>query len=187
MIGKKCLFGIVILLVMAVIGACDNSSDSSDLKAPSNPGHNVAFKAETIHTQQIMRTDWSPDFEYPFITVVSSKKELEVYLNSYKDKYNFDERGSHSPVAFIDAIDKYSDSFFANNFLVIILIEEGSGSIRHEVERIDDNGEIVIRRLIPEVVTLDMVQWTMVLELSKTDEKLEPFKITFIEEIFSIK
>jgi hypothetical protein len=63
----------------------------------------------------------------------------------------------------------------------MVLLAEPSGSIRHRVERIDDKGEIVICRMIPEIGTDDMAEWTIIIELSNTN-KPDHFEVKFIEE-----
>jgi len=171
-----------LLVILAVFMACDNLSASNDLESSDskNPGR-VVFKYETIHTQQIIRTGWSGNIEYPVITVISSKSELEVYYNEYKDNFHFNRfEGSYSLIGFNDAIEKYSEDFFEHDFLVIVLLSENSGSNRHKV-RMDDNGDIEVTRLIPEVGTADMAQWTVIIELNNS-YKQDQFKVVFIEE-----
>jgi hypothetical protein len=45
----------------------------------------------------------------------------------------------------------------------------------------DDNGDIEVTRLIPEVGTTDMAQWTVIIELDDS-YKQEQFKVVFVEE-----
>jgi hypothetical protein len=55
--------------------------------------------------------------------------------------------------------------------LIFVLLEEGSGSVRHEVRSIelteDQKISISIDRNVPEVGTDDMAQWHIILELSR--------------------
>jgi hypothetical protein len=78
-------------------------------------------------------------------------------------------------------IGNYTDAFFASNFLVLVLLEEISGSYRHRVERIEESGDIIITRLVPGIGTADMAQWHIIIELDN-DYKLEEFQAVFIEE-----
>ena len=133
---------------------------------------------DVINVQYIRRFGHSQDIQYPIISVISAKREIEQYYETYvKCKYN-------SPNGqFIDATKIYSDDFFANNFLVIVLLEEGSGSIRHKVEKIDQNGDIIINRLIPEVGTDDMAEWNIIIELNNSF-KLEQFRVVLVDKKF---
>jgi len=79
----------------------------------------------------------------------------------------------------MDVILKYSSSFFEDNFLVIVSLQENSGSIRHNVERIDENGDIVINRLEPEIGTADMAEWNIIIELANST-KTEQFRPVFV-------
>jgi hypothetical protein len=136
-------------------------------------------------TVQYIRTNgYISDIKYPIITGISSKKELEKYYNYYKDKYDLSTHSqvhSDSTIGFIDAIKDYSDDFFINNFLIIVLLEEGSGSIRHKVEEINQSGNIFITRLLPEVGTGDMAEWHIIIGLNNNLKK-EQFKVTFIDK-----
>ena len=62
---------------------------------------------------------------------------------------------------------KYTDAFFASSYLVIISIAESSGSIRHEVESVDKDGNITIKRIVPEIGTADMAHWYIIIELAR--------------------
>ena len=148
---------------------------------------------------QYIRTDEHSDsggVKYPVITVVSSKTELDRYYNNNKDIYylgpnylRFRERDpdlnyadEYFALGFIEAIENYSDTFFADNFLVLVLLEEGSGSIRHKVERIDKNGDIAISRLIPEGdCTGDMAEWHIIIERGK-DTLPKQFRVVFTDK-----
>jgi len=137
-------------------------------------------------TVQYIRTNGYIDgVNYPQITVISTKNELEQYYEKYKDKYDFFSRESaytDSATGFVDAMKKYTDDFFADHYLAIILLEEGSGSIRHRVERIEENGGIVISRLSPEIGTSDMAEWHIIIELDNSF-KPEQFSAVFIDTL----
>ena len=115
---------------------------------------------EEINVQYIRRYGHYKDIQNPVVSVISAKSKLEQYFETHvKCIYN-----SYTGL-FLEATKIYSDNFFAKNYLVIVLLEEGSGSIRHKVEKIDNNGDITISRLIPQVGTCDMAEWNIVIEL----------------------
>jgi len=104
---------------------------------------------------------------YPIVTVISSRDELERYYENNKNTYDFSANfgGYSDAISFIDAMKNYTDAFFTNRSLVLVLLEEGSGSIRHRVDDVGENGDIVISRLLPEIGTADMAQWHIIIEL----------------------
>ena len=185
---KKIVLGLAFLVILGVFAACENPSGSSDkitdgIITPVNPG-SIAFSYQIVHTQQYIQGTWIGSFNYPVVTIISSRAELKQYCNDYEDMYDFS-RHQYSPTGFTDAIGRYSDAFFADNFLVLVLLEETSGSNRHRLERIEENGNIVITRLVPEIGTADMAQWHIIIELGNND-KLEQYKAVFFEEKLEI-
>ena len=131
---------------------------------------------------QYIRTDgYSDDRSYPYYTVISSRAELEAYYEAYKDIYNLERREnvySDSTIGFLDACDKYDDAYFERQNLVLIVLQEGSGSIRHEITDVrrhraengaSDGWDITIKSKAPEVVTDDMAQWHLFLEVQMGD------------------
>ncbi len=66
----------------------------------------------------------------------------------------------------------YDEAFFRDNVLAVVYLEEGSGSITHEVtkvQRVDDRIEIHIRRNVPAEGTCDMAYWTFTTAISRED------------------
>ena len=85
---------------------------------------------------------------------------------------------SDSTIGFLDACDKYDNAYFKRQNLVLIVLQEGSGSIRHEItdvrrHRIEngalDGWDITIDRKVPEAGTEDMAQWHLFLEVQMGD------------------
>jgi len=114
------------------------------------------------------------------ITVISSKNEIEEYYGNRKIKI-CDKQGEvwYEQDGY-NTIEKYSDNYFADNYLVIVELWEPNGSIRHKVERIDKNGDIVINRLVPGPYhTDDIGNWGIIIELNN-NFKAEHFKTVFV-------
>ncbi|MCL2563211.1 MAG: S-layer homology domain-containing protein [Oscillospiraceae bacterium] len=62
--------------------------------------------------------------------------------------------------------ERYADAFFETHYLVILAPVEGSGSIGHRVERIEENGDIILNRLVPPgALTDNAPTWHIVIEL----------------------
>ena len=135
---------------------------------------------EIINVQYIRRFGEYKGAQYPMVSIISTKSELEQYYETYVSS-KYDSYPNVYTGDFLDATKNYSDDFFRDNFLVIVLLEEGSGSIRHKVERIDKNGDIIITRLLPEVGTADMAEWNIIIELD-SDFKLDQYGLVLVDK-----
>ena len=132
---------------------------------------------------QYIRTDGYIDGEkYPKIVWITSVSEIEEYYNANKDKYyleSIENPYSDQTIGFQDAVKKYNDSFFEDHDLLFVILEEGSGSIRHEVTGVkmvptQDNHlslQPEIDIITPECGTDDMAEWHIMIELSKENGK----------------
>ncbi len=125
-----------------------------------------------LQNVQYIRTDGYVDGEqYPKAFWITSTKELKDYCEINKDKYYLESNG------FMDATKQYDDAYFENNDLIVVMLEEGSGSIEHEVTGLIvtplQNNETQyevrpeIRRIIPECGTDDMAEWHILIEIGK--------------------
>lgn len=121
---------------------------------------------------QYIRTDGYIDGEsYPKTFWISSVEELQSYYEANKAKYWLD--GNE----FAAAMERYDASFFNENDLIVVLLEEGSGSNRYEVTGVkvspspNDGKQYVIqpeiKRLVPECGTCDMAEWHIIIEIGK--------------------
>ncbi|MDR2515108.1 MAG: hypothetical protein LBD02_07895 [Christensenellaceae bacterium] len=131
---------------------------------------------------QIIRSNGGiGDAEYPIVTVIPSRAALERYFDENSAFYDLAPRETvyaDTSIGFDDAMERYDEAFFAKSYLVLAVLEEGSGSIRHRVKAVAESGEITIERLLPEFGTDDMAQWHLIIELEKG---FEPggFSLTF--------
>lgn len=99
----------------------------------------------------------SENYIYPAARIFRTEEELKTYLKTE----------THMSENLLNACEKYDDEYFENRMLVAVLLEEGSGSIRHEVERIGvDSGDlwVEIKSIVPEVGTCDMAWWHVLIE-----------------------
>jgi hypothetical protein len=121
---------------------------------------------------QYVRTDGrAPVAEFPSSLIIRSKQELLNYYENNKAYYSMDSSWDESP-AFRDAIARYNDAYFAKRELLIVLMEEPSGSIRHKVNRMWDvfvEGKRVYNISITSFKSMrgddDMAQWHILIEL----------------------
>jgi len=83
---------------------------------------------------------------------------------------------------FQNALYEYNDVFFKEKSVVMVLLQEPSGSIRHKVasaEVQDGVLQVTIRRLVPEMGTDDMAAWHVILE---TAARFDEVQVTFEEK-----
>lgn len=149
----------------------DRAQSQSSENVPA-PQYGLILPFET----QFIRTGgYAEDAKYPKATVIHSLQELQDYYTRQKDRFDLERRetyGSDYTMGFLDACDKYEEPYFTDHFLVLVTLEEPSGSIRHEIELVmvgvdDGDMTISINRLVPEVGTDDMAQWHVFLELPR--------------------
>lgn len=177
---KKIISGIILVLFLAFFVACNSNSRDSDDTGPSDI--QINFDVQIIRHGNMEAFD--PTFN-PIITVVSSMIELEQY-HEFACPCKF-YSVVHYPCAFLQAIAGYNDAFFTENYLAFVMLFEGSGSIRHEVERIEGSGNIIINRLLPEPdvpMTTDIAIWNIVIELNRNFQP-EQFNVVFVDKIVS--
>lgn len=135
-------------------------------------------KQTGLSNVQYIRTNGSANgITYPVTTIIRSRKELLDYYEANKNFYYLerqDSSNSNSTKGFLDACDKYDDNYFKEHFLILVLIEENSGSIRHTVTNVTSpssgTSRVIIKRKLPEAVTMDMAQWHIFVEM---DSKIE--------------
>lgn len=136
---------------------------------------------------QYIRTDgYHEDALYPAVTVIRSKSELFAYYRENEALYNLERRddpASDSTIGFLDACDRYDAAFFETKSLVLVLLEEPSGSIRHKVTDVyqtdENNLAINIATIVPEVGTDDMAQWHLFVEAEAAIDDESDVVLTF--------
>lgn len=158
---KLILFGIILSIVFTAFCACK----SKESRVPEETYSN----SQTALNVQYIRIGSGFGPRQPSCTIISSVSELAQYTSNFNQMAFWE-------TEYAGAILKYNDNYFADNFLVIVLLEENSGSNRHKVESVDRNGDIVIEQLIPEIGTSDMATWSIIIELNNSF-KLERYQV----------
>lgn len=147
-----------------------NENPTEQPAEPQPPEVPVAYEA------QYVRTDggYTEDVEFPGVRIIQSVQELQSYYDTWRDVFyleRWEPDYADTSFGFLAACDRYDDAFFEKNYLLFVLLEEGSGSIRHEVLGVaqaqDGTLSVSIDRIVPEVGTCDMAQWHIILELSR--------------------
>lgn len=154
------------LIGLDELGWIDHTPDPE--RDPFAEAAEVAFEAQYIRTN-----GYHEDVEYPYAVIITSAAQLDRYYDQNKHQYDLERRDNvagDSTIGFLDAADKYDEAFFKDKKLVMIIIEEGSGSVRHRVTRVGNEGGslyVSIERTAPEICTDDMAEWHIILELDR--------------------
>lgn len=156
----------------------DGETETYLCSTPTSEGFEPGKKTTTRFVSfesQYIRTDggyyW--DGIYPATVFINSVDELKEYYRTASAYFDLERRTevySDTSIGFLDACDKYDDEYFKVKTLVLVLLQEGSGSIRHSVRSVESDGNevfISIRRITPQAQTCDMAQWHIFVELNK--------------------
>ena len=140
-----------------------------DADAGKVAGTEVKWVAQYVRTN-----GYSEGVLYPSVRIIDSLQELKDYYNTWHEVFDLERKEkvySDTTIGFLDACDQYDETFFEKNYLIFVLLEEGSGSIRHEVRSVQQTADkkisISIDRKVPEVGTDDMAEWHIILELRR--------------------
>lgn len=134
----------------------------------------LASESVDFNVQYIRTGTQNYEGSFPAVTVIHSTDDLTAYYEENKEQFYLERRedpASDTTIGYLDACDKYDNKFFENNALVFVVLEEGSGSTRHNVStvKVDANGVMYINILSvePEVGTCDMAYWHIMTEVPK--------------------
>ena len=122
---------------------------------------NAEPNAYLVSTREIRTDGGNEDITYPFVTVLRSREELEDYCLAQGEVFDLE-------TEFLDACKGYDESYFAKHDLILICVEETSGSVTHQVTdvREEKGGWIItVVRHEPEEKTADMAQWHILVEI----------------------
>lgn len=124
-----------------------------------------------IKNIRYVRTGWAENTNKSY-QIIKSVEELNAYSESNK-----------ADVADHHAVKNYDDDFFETYFIVLVVLEEGSGGISHKVRScFSDQRELTlnIERIVPENGDCAMQGWHIFLELSKNYGDIDRVKIEII-------
>lgn len=133
----------------------------------ANDPDGVPFAAQYVRTN-----GYRDGVSYPVVTLIDSAAVLRRYYEANRALYDFSHKEtvySDTTVGFVDAIAGYDEAWFETHQLLLVLLEEGSGSVRHTVTKVTARpaASINIDRLIPEVGTDDMAEWHILIETDR--------------------
>ena len=104
------------------------------------------------------------DYMHLPVKACRSAAELEAYVSAH-----FTESVFSSALTLHDAMQKYSEDFFANQMVLAVSVTEGSGSITDTFAGIitaaDQTATVTISRQVPQTMTADMAYWLFLIEI----------------------
>lgn len=109
------------------------------------------------------RLGYNDHWSYPHIMAVNTLAEWEsLYLGC--------SASSVSDGGFTEGLAALDEAFFAEQSLLILYLEEGSGSYRHRVDQViaeDGTVTVTLTTLQPEIGTCDMAYWAILIPIDK--------------------
>ena len=153
-------WGVALLCVMGLVACSNESSDESyDITVSyANWGDLNEIYSRALNVDKMVFSNVRHLPIYKFDTLA----QLEQFKNDVKDTLTIDHGYDEVP-SFNDATAKYNKQFFAENTLMLVYVEAGSGSYRYGVDSVscaDDSFYIHIKQTNhPEVGTCDMAGW----------------------------
>lgn len=151
---QSCLLLIVILMLALV----------SCAKKPEDAAGSQVVRTAVGFSAQYVRTNGYQEFaEFPQVAVLRSVEELQTYSEEKQDVYNLSNDDEY-----LDVCKRYDASYFENQIVIFVLLEEPSGSNRHKVTGVslENNEELIIEidTIVPESGTDDMAEWHIMIE-----------------------
>ena len=140
------------------------------------PDDSKETMTEVEWAAQYIRTNGYQDgAKFPRVEIIKNAKELNEYYTANNQTFDLERKDkvySDTTIGFLDACDQYDEAFFEENYLIFVLLEEGSGSVRHEVRSVGQTSDkkisVSIDSILPDGAgTSDMAEWHIILELSR--------------------
>ncbi len=143
---------ILIMLTVFVLSACG-------VEETTPQSYTFTHEDTVFHG---FRTRYHGDvLENPAVKTFNAKEALGDYLD--------DHQGYVGDDTFAAYADTLSESFFETHQLIVIRVEENSGSITHNLNALEVEGDVLnieINRIVPDGgMTMDMAGWYLVLEM----------------------
>lgn len=118
----------------------------------------------------------------PYTVIIRSPEQLKEYISRHAVDANRDNsQYSDGTISFNMAAEKYTEEYFRIKQLILCMIEEPSGSIRHNVEKVilgnDDSLQIYIKKDVPEWCSDDMATWHIFVETAVADVDNEDIEV----------
>ncbi len=164
------MFKLMLLFVFIVtLSACTSNGNNQN---EAERLHYLSYQED--YTIERIRTEPTGGYEDEVrLTAIDSLEALQAYYEEHQDQFDLE--------AFKTFIDTYDASVFDEKLLLVVVIEEPSGSISHGVEDLyldEDNLMVEINRNVPDIGTTDMACWHLLIEVDKDNHDFESVDLT---------
>lgn len=174
---SHCLAGVLLMLCLAAVLFAVSFADDVEARIGDDREDPVPSDVSSVDFKaQYIRTDGYHDGAvFPQVKIINSLDSLHSYYEANKSRFDLASRSdpaSDSTVGFLDAVSRYDEVYFSENVLLMVLLEEGSGSVRHEVKSVSKDDEqvfIEIDTQSPEIGTCDMAEWHILIETKRME------------------
>lgn len=160
--GAALICAVLLCACAAPVVSPAPSAAAPEPTVPPVPGERLSFEAKYYRTDGFVE-----GIAYPQVTTIQSPQEAQAYVDANKEVYSLNPNRAE---IFTKALLGFDDAYFQDHVIIVVMLEEPSGSIRHLVTAVvqtDDRTRVLIRRDVPEPQTADMAQWHILLELSR--------------------
>lgn len=102
---------------------------------------------------------------------VTSREDMDTFIDAGEAYFQLDIAYDEN-MSFSDGMQAYDDGFFSDNQLLILYLQEPSGSIRHKITDTPISGgklSVAVESIVPEEGTDDLADWFIILELAKDE------------------
>ncbi len=145
-----------------------NQSESASLASPAAKEPATTEESNPLSGVQYVRTNGSGEvLAFPYLVRLTTVEDIPAYYDAFAGIYYLAQRpsGTGDPMSgWLDAVESYDAAWFETHDLYFAILEEGSGTIRHEATL--DGKTVRIVETAP-YVTDDMAQWHILLEVDK--------------------
>jgi hypothetical protein len=143
--------------------------------APSCAKEGLISEGKILGVQYIRTDGYAGLADLPCLVRFASVRDLEKYYYAYCELYDLNKgnAASQPTVGWLDAVEKYDSKWFESHVLYIAILEENSGSIRHDVLKPVARGNEIylsIDRIVEEFGTKDTAIWHIMVELMSSGE-----------------
>ncbi|MBP5579988.1 MAG: hypothetical protein J6X56_11070 [Ruminococcus sp.] len=133
---------------------------------PSQYSVPIPIQSYDFNAQYIRTNCYGGNVSYPQKKLITSRSELDSYIEEYWENAKKRWSGSYDDDEFIKAAAKYDDNWFSTHKLMLVVLETGSGSHRYNVVQVGGIG-VTIERKLPQIETCDMAEWHILIEVDK--------------------
>ncbi len=163
------------------------TSQTDDVKGETATSLPVSYE---FRAQYVRTNGYRGDGTQPKAFLIDSRAALDRYYADNADRCSF----AHSSIMYFDgslsfdeAIQTYDDKWFETHQLILAVIGEGSGSVRHKVVNVSRTAEndilVEIIRYLPESGTDDLEEWHILIEMDRGDlQSADQFQVICSEK-----